>query len=95
MFGAAETAHHLAAYTATQAGPMTRAVLCAAASCYPARRLSHACNPFSAELLAFANAPGCVIILYDLGEQASHDSACRAATPWRLKHTGRLTSTTV
>ena len=43
----------------------------AAAVSYPARLLSHACNPFSAEMLAFANAPGCIIALYDLCEQAS------------------------
>ena len=44
----------------------------AAAVSYPARLLSHACNPFSAEMLAFANAPGCIIALYDLCEQANN-----------------------
>lgn len=43
----------------------------ATAVSYPARLLSHACNPFSAEMLAFANAPGCIIALYDLCEQAN------------------------
>ena len=47
------------------------------------RLLHRACNPFSAELLAHANAPGRIIALYSSGEQA-RSYGCRLGLGWLL-----------